>query len=35
VYYRNAKWLKELTQLAGREHHALVGMLDILVAPSR
>lgn len=35
VYYRNAKWLKELTQLGGHEHHALVGMLDILVAPSR
>lgn len=34
VYYRNAKWLKELTELGGQDHHALVGMLDVMVAPT-
>ena len=34
VYYRNAKWLKELTELGGRNHDAMVGMLDIMVSPA-
>jgi len=33
VYYRNAKWLKELTELGNRDATGTVGMLDIMVAP--
>ncbi|MCW5559655.1 MAG: NAD-dependent epimerase/dehydratase family protein, partial [Verrucomicrobiae bacterium] len=33
VYYRNAKWLKELTELGNRDSGGTVGILDIIVAP--
>lgn len=31
VYYRNAKWLHELTQLGSRPHRDIVGMMEALV----
>jgi nucleoside-diphosphate-sugar epimerase len=34
IYYRNAKWLKELTELGNRDHSGLIGMLD-MIASSR
>jgi hypothetical protein len=34
IYYRNAKWLKELTGLGNRDHRGLIGMLD-MIASSR
>lgn len=34
IYYRNAKWLKELTELGSRDHRGLMGMLD-MIASSR
>lgn len=34
IYYRNAKWLKELTELGNRDHRGLIGMLD-MIASSR
>ena len=34
IFYRNAKWLKELTGLGSRDHRGLIGMLD-LIASSR
>jgi nucleoside-diphosphate-sugar epimerase len=35
VYYRNAKWLKELTELGTRDHRSLIGMLDIMASVRR
>jgi nucleoside-diphosphate-sugar epimerase len=35
VYYRNAKWLKELTELGNRDHRGLMGMLDMMAAVRR
>ena len=32
IYYRNAKWLKELTELGNRDHRGLIGMLDLFSA---
>ena len=32
IYYRNAKWLKELTGLGSDDHRGLIGMLDLLAA---
>jgi nucleoside-diphosphate-sugar epimerase len=32
VFYRNAKWLKELSELGQRDHGSLVGMLDMMAA---
>jgi nucleoside-diphosphate-sugar epimerase len=32
IYYRNAKWLKELTGLGSQDHRGLVGMLDLLAS---
>lgn len=32
VYYRNAKWLKELSELGSRDHRSLMGMLDIMAS---
>jgi nucleoside-diphosphate-sugar epimerase len=32
IYYRNAKWLKELTELGNRDHRGLIGMLDMFSA---
>jgi len=34
IYYRNAKWLKELTEIGSRDHRGLIGMLD-MIASSR
>jgi nucleoside-diphosphate-sugar epimerase len=34
IYYRNAKWLKELTGLGKQDHRGLMGMLD-MIATSR
>jgi nucleoside-diphosphate-sugar epimerase len=34
IYYRNAKWLKELTGLGSQDHRGLMGMLD-MIASSR
>lgn len=34
IYYRNAKWLKELTELGNRDHSGLIRMMD-LIASSR
>ena len=34
IYYRNAKWLKELTGLGKQDHRGLIGMLD-MIATSR
>jgi nucleoside-diphosphate-sugar epimerase len=34
IYYRNAKWLKELTGLGRQDHRGLIGMLD-MIASSR
>ena len=31
IFYRNAKWLKELTGLGQQDHRALMGMLDVIV----
>ena len=35
VYYRNAKWLKELTELGNRDHRSLMGMLDMMTTARR
>ena len=32
IYYRNAKWLKELTEIGNRDHHGLMGMLDMITS---
>ncbi|ROZ66362.1 NAD(P)-dependent oxidoreductase [Ramlibacter sp. WS9] len=32
IFYRNAKWLKELTELGARDHRGLIGMLDLMAA---
>ena len=32
IYYRNAKWLKELTELGNHDHSGLIGMLDMISA---
>ena len=32
IYYRNAKWLKELTGLGSDDHRGLIGMLDLLAS---
>jgi nucleoside-diphosphate-sugar epimerase len=29
IFYRNAKWLKELTQIGSKDHHDLVGLLEL------
>jgi nucleoside-diphosphate-sugar epimerase len=34
IYYRNAKWLKELTGLGKQDHRGLIGILD-MIATSR
>jgi nucleoside-diphosphate-sugar epimerase len=34
IYYRNAKWLKELTGLGKQDHKGLIGLLD-MIATSR
>jgi hypothetical protein len=30
VFYRNAKWLKELTQIGSKDHRELVGLLETI-----
>lgn len=30
VFYRNAKWLKELTQIGSKDHRELIGLLETL-----
>ncbi|MBI1761478.1 MAG: SDR family oxidoreductase [Acidobacteria bacterium] len=30
VYYRNAKWMKELSELGNRDHRSLIGMLEMM-----
>jgi nucleoside-diphosphate-sugar epimerase len=35
VYYRNAKWLKELSELGSRDHRGLMGILDMMAAARR
>jgi len=35
VYYRNAKWLKELSELGNRDHRSLIGMLDLMASSRR
>lgn len=30
IYYRNAKWLKELTQLGSKDHRDIVGIMEML-----
>jgi hypothetical protein len=30
IYYRNAKWLKELTQIGSRDHREIVGLMEML-----
>ena len=32
IFYRNAKWLKELTGLDSRDHRGLIGMLDMIAS---
>jgi hypothetical protein len=32
IFYRNAKWLKELTQIGTRDHKELVGLMETLAA---
>jgi nucleoside-diphosphate-sugar epimerase len=32
IYYRNAKWLKELTELGNYDHRRLMGMLDMMAS---
>ena len=32
IYYRNAKWLKELTELGSRDHSGLIKMLDMITS---
>jgi nucleoside-diphosphate-sugar epimerase len=36
VFYRNAKWLKELTQIGSKDHRDLIGLLETIrqVAPA-
>jgi hypothetical protein len=29
IYYRNAKWLKELTQIGSKNHRELLSLLDV------
>jgi nucleoside-diphosphate-sugar epimerase len=30
IFYRNAKWLKELTQIGSRDHKAIVGLMETM-----
>ena len=30
IFYRNAKWLKELTQIGSKDHRDLVGLLELV-----
>ncbi len=32
VYYRNAKWLKELTELGSRDHSGIIRMMDVIAS---
>lgn len=32
IYYRNAKWLKELTEIGSRDHRGLMNMLDVIAS---
>jgi nucleoside-diphosphate-sugar epimerase len=32
IYYRNAKWLKELTEIGNRDHSGLMKMMDVIAA---
>lgn len=32
IFYRNAKWLKELSELGSRDHRGLMGMLDMMAS---
>lgn len=32
IYYRNAKWLKELTELGNRDHSGLMKMMDVIAS---
>jgi nucleoside-diphosphate-sugar epimerase len=32
IYYRNAKWLKELSELGNRDHRGLINMLDMMAS---
>ena len=32
IYYRNAKWLKELTELGNRDHSGLMRMMDVIAS---
>lgn len=32
IYYRNAKWLKELTEVGQHDHRGLMGMLDMMAS---
>jgi nucleoside-diphosphate-sugar epimerase len=32
IYYRNAKWLKELTEIGNRDHSDLMKMMDIIAS---
>jgi len=35
VFYRNAKWLKELGEIPGQNHNGAIGLLNVMVAPNR
>lgn len=32
IYYRNAKWLKELTEIGNRDHSGLMKMMDVIAS---
>ena len=32
IFYRNAKWLKELTEIGNRDHRDLMKMMDIIAS---
>jgi nucleoside-diphosphate-sugar epimerase len=32
IYYRNAKWLKELTSLSTKDHREIVGLMEVLAS---
>ena len=32
IYYRNAKWLKELTEIGNRDHSGLMRMMDVIAS---
>ena len=32
IYYRNAKWLKELTEIGSRDHSGLMKMMDVIAS---